>query len=422
MLNFGLFFLGCKVVYYCEKQGCQKNAWLTYHREECAYLRKVAPNVPTHTVRLMARIILKLRNVEGRRQFDELPDWPEGQNQRYFDDLLSHQKEIVRDPERIEAFHAFYVILQKCLGEKLPPKSDVLDIYGRILINSFDITCNGYQSVGVGLYLGASVLDHSCDPNAVAVFKGREIIIRTISQIEAPEDVRISYTDVLDSTEKRRKNLAKQYYFDCTCPRCQDEESDCFKSSLICQSCQIGSVPAISGLCSKCNTPIEPSILQEHSKIKAELKLATKEPNEDLEHLENLFRKAAAIFHHRDKDYYDFLEHFYDVKIANEAYRDCLDLLRIILANQHDNDSPYSINKALTEMKAAKLCSYLNFLDEADVHLSKAKDNLRVTHGDIHPLASRDWRRLRQDIDMGRRELKDMSLLLNSKKMWAKSG
>ena len=68
---------GCKTVYYCQGKlstiqhkyifvklisrkiiitylntyfiflaSCQKNAWLTYHREECMYLRKVAPKIP----------------------------------------------------------------------------------------------------------------------------------------------------------------------------------------------------------------------------------------------------------------------------------------------------------------------------------------------------------------------------------------
>lgn len=413
---------GCKVVYYCAKAQCQKNAWLTYHKDECMILRKVAPNIPTDTVRLMARIILKLR-AGGTKLSDDLPDWPEGQNRRYFDDLLSHQKDIVRDSKRIEAFQSFYVILQKCLGEdKLPPKSDVLDIFGKILINSFNIMSDEYQSIGVGLYLGASVLDHSCEPNAVVIFKGKELIVRTIAQVENVSDLRISYTNILETTTQRRQNLSEQYYFYCDCVKCQDEEKDALKSSLVCKSCQFGCVPASKGVCSKCKTSVEISLLEQHSKLRTELKKAlnTEELIEDQECLEMLYQKAAAIFHHQDKDYYDFVEHLYDVRLNKEEYNGCLEVLRIILAHQHLNDSSYSTNKALAEMKAAKLCSYLNKLDEADIHISKAKDNLRVTHGDIHPLSSKYWRHIRQDIDMGKRELKDMSL--NYKKIWAKSG
>lgn len=50
---------GCKYVYYC-KPACQKSSW-PQHRDECKYLKAVAPKVPTDTVRLMVRIILKLQ-------------------------------------------------------------------------------------------------------------------------------------------------------------------------------------------------------------------------------------------------------------------------------------------------------------------------------------------------------------------------
>ncbi len=51
---------GCHYLYYCGRQ-CQRPSWPA-HRDECAYLRAVSPKVPTDTVRLIARIILRLRN------------------------------------------------------------------------------------------------------------------------------------------------------------------------------------------------------------------------------------------------------------------------------------------------------------------------------------------------------------------------
>ena len=62
-------------------------------------------------------------------------------------------------------------------------------------------------------------------------------------------------------------------------------------------------------------------------------------------------------------------------------------------------------------MKAAKISAYLNQLEEAELHICKAKTNLATTHGDVHPLVSKDWRNIRQDIDMGKREVKDISLI-----------
>lgn len=43
-----------------------------------------------------------------------------------------------------------------------------------------DLDMNG---IGIGIYLGPSILDHSCAPNAVANFEGINIIIRTIEDI-----------------------------------------------------------------------------------------------------------------------------------------------------------------------------------------------------------------------------------------------
>ena len=176
--------------------------------------------------------MFKLRD-GGMRESADLPD---GQK-RYFDDLMTHQREIVRDAERIEAFQAFYEILRQCLDVFCPPKNEILEIYCRVLINSFNIMNEEYQTIGIGLYLSASALDHSCDPNATVVFQGNNLILRTIKNVESYDKLRISYTNLLDTKEVRRRNLAKQYYFSCACAKCEaageTEEPD--KSVMLCQ-------------------------------------------------------------------------------------------------------------------------------------------------------------------------------------------
>lgn len=39
------------------------------------------------------------------------------------------------------------------------------------------------NSIGTGIYLGVSVTDHSCKPNAVATFDGTTLYIRTIEDL-----------------------------------------------------------------------------------------------------------------------------------------------------------------------------------------------------------------------------------------------
>jgi len=62
----------------------------------------------------------------------------------------------------------------------MPNIVEVMGIYGRICINSFNILDPNMNTIGVGIYLGASIIDHSCKPNAIAIFEGTTIFIRTL--------------------------------------------------------------------------------------------------------------------------------------------------------------------------------------------------------------------------------------------------
>ena len=52
-----------------------------------------------------------------------------------------------------------------------------------MVINSFMILDIDMNSIGTGIYLASSILDHSCDPNAVATFDGKTINIRAIKDM-----------------------------------------------------------------------------------------------------------------------------------------------------------------------------------------------------------------------------------------------
>ena len=67
----------------------------------------------------------------------------------------------------------------------------------------------GFPPTGIGLYLAASVLDHSCEPTANVVFRGKELIVRNIRE-DFGQDfswVRISYTNLINTNEARKKDL-----------------------------------------------------------------------------------------------------------------------------------------------------------------------------------------------------------------------
>lgn len=52
-------------------------------------------------------------------------------------------------------------------------------------VNSFNLSDKELKTLGTAMYLGASIVDHSCDPTAIAIFEGTTIYIRTVKDIAA---------------------------------------------------------------------------------------------------------------------------------------------------------------------------------------------------------------------------------------------
>lgn len=88
------------------------------------------------------------------------------------------------DTKRQEHFTSLYGILLQFLDDSLVPNvAELMGIYGRLCTNCFNILDINMNTIGVGIYLGGSVMDHSCKPNAVAVFEGTNLIVRTITDL-----------------------------------------------------------------------------------------------------------------------------------------------------------------------------------------------------------------------------------------------
>ena len=79
--------------------------------------------------------------------------------------------------------------------------------------------------VGVGLFRTASFINHSCTPNALALFSGSEIVIRATKNIQPGEEITISYIEILQTTKERHNELQERYFFQCQCERCCNEET-----------------------------------------------------------------------------------------------------------------------------------------------------------------------------------------------------
>lgn len=222
---------------------------------------------------------------------------------------------------------------------------------------------------------GASVVDHSCCPNANVVFEGRNIIIRSLAdlhdvhgQLDLAKTVKISYIDVMEHTLVRQKKLMDQYYFLCQCDRCTGKqftwlpkENQAMKSnheavnsqnledlmySIRCPKCPDGS-PLVVGpgstseelqkgiKCHKCLYEPEEALIEEYLDVKKKveevlnkadiligepescMKYDFKLPKRSRKPFENCstFREMTGLFHPL---------HVLYVKASELAFEDCI--------------------------------------------------------------------------------------------------
>ncbi|OAD56993.1 SET and MYND domain-containing protein 3, partial [Eufriesea mexicana] len=335
---------GCQYVYYCN-QTCQKRSW-RIHGKECANLKRISPKIVPDFVRLMARIIIKL-NQGGSEEIE----YYDKTNFRRFKDLMSHYSDIKNDMKRAEHFlwvcHVLYEFLEDI---PMPNCVELMGIYGRICINSFNIYNYEFTSIGVGIYLGASILDHSCKPNTVVVFEGTTIIVKTIEDLPCLDwsqasVIRISYIDVLQTTRDRRSELQSRYYFWCRCKKCEEAEPMAEAAACPNKFCTYPCSPD-AVVCESCNTKFP----------------------EDFKKIFDEISDFTA----------DNLDSMVDV-----AY---LDVSKVCLAKQEGVLHSLNIQHLLTLRCAFESSISLKHWEEADIYSKELLNGYLTYYGKIHPV------------------------------------
>jgi len=109
----------------------------------------------------------------------------------------------------------------------------------------------------------------------------------------------------------------------------------------------------------------------------------------DETHYENLYKICANIIHPYDSDYADFLKDLFDIRFQRKNIQGCVEILRLILRNQYQNLPRYYSQIGITEMVAAKNCTIINLLDEAESHSKNSEEIFRIAFGPDHPLVSK---------------------------------
>lgn len=183
----------CLNARYCSQE-CQKKHWHAIHKIVC---KKGLFAVDENDIETFLIISLSLQKFQNNL-------------------LLSSRKS-----------HIPLKILEKLLligfdEEKL---DDAKKNYSCFSSNNFTIHHDA-EPRGVGVYLSASLINHSCRPNLTPVFlfqKGKSpmLLFQVISKIKRGDELFHSYVDLGKIPSIRKSILLNQYNFSCKCERCQ---------------------------------------------------------------------------------------------------------------------------------------------------------------------------------------------------------
>lgn len=109
-----------------------------------------------------------------------------------------------------------------------------MHVYSLLEVNAFGVSATKSQvRVGTGLYWPTNLLDHSCTPNCVVVYRGRQQFLIAVKPIATGDPINISYIDqAIEDAHTRRFILGRDYYFTCSCQRCETCELPSLKFTL----------------------------------------------------------------------------------------------------------------------------------------------------------------------------------------------
>lgn len=386
---------GCSRQWYCNKD-CQRGSW-DMHRFECKNLKRIYPLDPPDAARLLARAVFKLKN--GGDKTEETID---ERRTRNFQDLMDHHKDITEDEKRYEHFLSLVVVLHKYIGdENLPTETDLLSIFGRICINSFNINDDNLNPVGTGLYLAASIFDHSCEPNAFVTFDSTALTVRSLIDWKTIDwnKIRISYNDVMNTTEDRLKELHQRYYFWCDCNHCHDMKRDMVMSSIVCgnKACTAPvyidvneDVDVAVGPCSECGySDFEPSTRSRYYEVLkfSQEEIKTMENNNCfyLDICKKILELQENIFHKLNVWQAKALDCGFEAAIGVNMFEiakkfgiENVDAIKFYYGEQHPS-------YGMILLKIGKICDFLGDIKESLYYLQQAEPILGIGLGSQHP-------------------------------------
>ena len=296
-------------------------------------------------------------------------------------------------------FQSMFSLVNASLMGNIPSQDYVMEIYGKMMVNAFNIVNGVIENIGYGLYVGSSVFDSSCARNAHQHFCGKDMIIRCIAEnVNNFTDLRICYLQDLTATTKiRRQKLLEKYYFICECSNCQDNIKDQMKSSLLCPNCNKGCSPLVTRKCIDCHHVVDSSAIEKYKTLKCQLIKASESCQLDL--FEELFKNAITVFHPFDVKFMEFLNIYAANEDQSKNPSRFLEISKMKLHHLYQHIPEFELRIGSEEIQAAKLCCLLDLLDKAEEHLDRGKNILQVIFGEDHPILNKKWKPIRLQID-----------------------
>ncbi|XP_014092807.2 histone-lysine N-methyltransferase SMYD3 [Bactrocera oleae] len=376
----------CQYVYYCSRD-CQMQSWVL-HKIECPLLKRIYPRNVPDAARMLCKLIIKLD-----KGGDLVRGYYTETCSRRFRDMMSHYAEIKNDERRLEHLESLYGVLQEMMGDSVivPNLTELTSLYGRLITNGFSILDPEMNSIATAIYLGVSVTDHSCKPNAVATFEGTTLHIHAIEDIECLDwsKIFISYIDLLNTPAQRRAELQANYYFFCICAKCTNTEETHEMLAAACANKNCNELLDINlNNCPRCDAGVSPK----HRNAYNEAMTITKTHLENMKDIAYLdvcklcLAKQKGFLHPLNVWHLKTLDAAFEAAIDVAKWAEALEFGMELVPGFRKYYGDWHPLLGMLHLKIGKIQLYKSQLTAAINNLKEAQKILQVTHGLDHSL------------------------------------
>ena len=215
---------GCKSVKFCDRT-CLKLAWNRYHKHECKIFNKLCPRLLPSSARALIRLLLDRKHgLVSRGEWQQIytlenhqDDFSKADSHRW-EDLCLMAKAVHSYSGTAESF------------------DNVLKLCCILTINSFTLTNETCEPLGVIFHPLPALMNHSCTPNAYIRFDipppppppgailthparlpSSTISVHALHTISRDTEITVSYIDATLPMRNRKSELSSQYFFSCSC-------------------------------------------------------------------------------------------------------------------------------------------------------------------------------------------------------------